>query len=154
MKLHCLDHCPFFYGQIYLGSRFHPWSQFQPWSRFHSWSRFQGWISSGSSSFVQIVIPIPDPEISGIIKALIRLRCCDGDVNLLDALKNRVSRQRSIWGAQQCKPHQISEPFAWVKVLQDGLAVPWSAPGCRAGNGGKISNSWFDGPNLLCLAAV
>ena len=38
VKLHCLDHCPFFYGQIYLGSRFHPWSRFQPWIRFHSWS--------------------------------------------------------------------------------------------------------------------
>ena len=70
VKLHWLEHCPLFYGQIYLGSRFHPCSRFQPWIRFHSWSRFYLGIGSGSSSFVQIVIPIPDPEISGIITAL------------------------------------------------------------------------------------
>ena len=32
--------------------------------------------------------------------------------------------------------------------------VPWSAPGCRTGNGGKLSNSWFDGLTWLCLAAA
>ena len=24
------------------------------------------------------------------------------------------------------------------------MRIPWSAPGCRTGNGGKLSNSWFD----------
>ena len=32
--------------------------------------------------------------------------------------------------------------------------LPWSSPGCRTGNGGKLSNSWFDGLTWLCLAAA
>ena len=32
--------------------------------------------------------------------------------------------------------------------------LPWSAPGCRTGNGGKISNTWFDGLNWFCLGAA
>ena len=32
--------------------------------------------------------------------------------------------------------------------------IPWSSPGCRTGNGGKQSNSWFDGLTWLCLAAA
>ena len=32
--------------------------------------------------------------------------------------------------------------------------VPWSSPGCRTGNGGKLSYSWFDGLTWLCLAAA
>ena len=32
--------------------------------------------------------------------------------------------------------------------------LPWSAPGCRTGNEGKLSNSWFDGLTWLCLAAA
>ena len=41
------------------------------WSRFHTRSRFHCGVGSGSGSFVQIAIPIPESEISGIITALI-----------------------------------------------------------------------------------
>ena len=41
------------------------------WSRFHTRSRFHSGVGSGSGSFVQIAIPIPESEISGIITALI-----------------------------------------------------------------------------------
>ena len=31
---------------------------------------------------------------------------------------------------------------------------PWSAPGCRTGNGGKLRISWFDGLTWLCLVSL
>ena len=36
----------------------------------------------------------------------------------------------------------------------DSKTVPGSVPGCRTGNGGKISNTWFDGLNWFCLGAA
>ena len=42
-------------------------------------------------------------------------------------------------------------PF-WNLILR--WFIPWSAPGCRTGNGGKISNTWFDGLTWLCLGAA
>ena len=39
------------------------------------------------------------------------------------------------------------------RIIPHGC-VPWSAPGCCTGNGGKLSNSWFDGLTWLCLAVA
>ena len=55
-------------------------------------------------------------------------------------------------------PNRISQ---WIQRADDTfvveavkLIVPWSASGCRTGNKGKLSNSWFDGQTWLCLAAA
>ena len=39
-------------------------------------------------------------------------------------------------------------------MLVAGSFLPGSAPGCRTGNGGKISNTWFHGLNCFCLGAA
>ena len=41
-----------------------------------------------------------------------------------------------------------------VTSLTEKFHVPWSAPGCRAGNGGKLSNSLFDCLTWICLGAA
>ena len=59
-------------------SRFQQWSrlqwrcQLQQWYRLQEWCRLLPGIGSGSGSFVQKEIPIPESEISGIITALVR----------------------------------------------------------------------------------
>ena len=48
-------------------------------------------------------------------------------------------------------------PFVHSKNIipsQCRFLIPWPSPGCHTGNGGKLSNSWFDGLTWLCLAAA
>ena len=47
-----------------------------------------------------------------------------------------------------CREEPLDDDFIVPNTL------PGLAPGCRTGNGGKISNTWFDGLNWFCLGAA